>query len=192
MTWVADDKGLGEVDLSLTDVSGPGPVNLVAGTGSGRMNFFMQEVRGYDPVYGAGVFIYAKGGGAVNAGDWVELSPSLVNGVLTTQVIQWAGAANSGKPLGVSLSALTASTYGWIQVQGTALVNVSGAVVAGNGGYWNAAGVVQAAAVASKQVVNAVAATANNAVVGSNGGVAIGATKALYYIDRPFAQGAIT
>lgn len=192
MTWVADDKGLGEVDLSITDTAGPGPVNLVTGTGSGRMNFFLQEVRGYDPVYGAGVFVYVKGGGTVNAGDVVELSPSLTAGVLTTTAIQWAGTANTGKPLGVALSALTSSLYGWVQVEGTALVNISGAIVVGNGAYWQAAGVVQGAAVASKQMVNATAATVNNAVVGSGGGTAIGATKALYYINRPFAQGAIT
>lgn len=192
MTWVADDKGLGEVDLSITDTAGPGPVNLVAGTGSGRMNFFLQEVRGYDPVYGGGVFVYVKGSGTVNAGDVVELSPSLSSGVLTTTAIQWAGTANKGKPLGVALSALTGNLYGWVQVEGTALTNISGTVAAGDSVFWQANGTVATAAVAGKQMLNAIAATANNAVVGNNGGTAIGTTKALYYINRPFSQGQIT
>ena len=194
MTWVAKDNTLGEVALNITDVAGPGPVNLAVSpaTGSGRMNFFLQEVCGYDPVYGAGVFIYVKGSGTINAGDVVELSPSLTSGVLTTQAVEWVGTANSGKPLGVALSTLTGSLYGWVQVQGTALVNISGTVAAGDRVFWQAAGIVSSTAVAGKQMLNAVAATANNAVVGVNGGTAIGAALALYYIDRPFAQGAIT
>jgi hypothetical protein len=44
---------MGAVDLSIVDTVGPGPLNLVAGTGSGRMSFYNEELRGYDPALGA-------------------------------------------------------------------------------------------------------------------------------------------
>jgi hypothetical protein len=73
--------------------------------------------------------------------------------------------------------------YGWYQISGNAVVNISGTVAAGDSAYFNATAQLKSAAVAGKQVLNATAASANG--VPSTG-------FAVYTIQRPFAQGAIT
>ena len=60
MAFVSYDDLIGNVDLSIPDNFGPGPTNLVAGTGSGRMNFLGQTLRGYDSNLGGGEFIFAR------------------------------------------------------------------------------------------------------------------------------------
>lgn len=60
MTFVMYDDVYGAVDLSIADSVGPGPMNLVAGTGAGRMSFIGETVRGYDPNLGGGEFVFAK------------------------------------------------------------------------------------------------------------------------------------
>lgn len=144
---------------------------------------------GSDPGLGFGEFVYVQGTGTVNAGDWVEFTQALASGVITLKVQQWAGTANSGKSLGVALAILTGNLYGWVQVYGNAIANISGTVAAGDGAYWNAAGQTKSAAVASKQVLNAQATAANNASIN---GAAIGAGFAVYFLNYPIAQGAIT
>lgn len=144
---------------------------------------------GGDPGLGYGEFIYVQGNGTVNAGDWVQLTEALASGVITMQASQWGGTANSGKTLGVALSTLTGSLYGWVQLYGNAIANCSGTVAAGDGVFFNATAQVKSAAVASKQVLNAQASAANNATIN---GAAIGAGFAVYFLNYPVAQGAIT
>jgi hypothetical protein len=189
MTYAAYDTLIGAVDLSQVDAAGPGALNQVAGTGSGRANFYNEELRGYDPALGGGTFIYAKYSGTIAAGVVVELTPSLSSGIVINSATAWAGTANTGRPLAVSLSAGVAGQWGWFQVQGSAIVTVSGAPAAGNPVYWQAAGVPSPTGVASKQMVNAQFQTAVSQTVG---GAALSATQAVVYLNRPFAQGAIT
>lgn len=147
------------------------------------------EITGQDPNLGAGTFVYAQGTGTILAGDVVEITQALAAGILTTKVQQWAGTALTGKTLGVAVGVLTGNLFGWVQIQGNAITNIGGAVAAGDIANFNAAGQLKTAVVASKQVLNCQATAANNATIGT---VAIGATKAVYYLNRPFAQGAIT
>lgn len=127
-------------------------------------------------------------------------------GNLILQAAPWAGTANSGVSLGVSLGnplALTASSapanafggqYGWFQVSGAMVANTAGAPVAGNQCYWNTAGVLKPTAVASKQATGLQYAAAPGTTWGSgtSGQIVLPATMALIWGTFPAAQGAIT
>ena len=193
MAYVMYDDLIGVVDLSTVDSNGPGPLNLTAGTGSGRSNFYNTEVRGYDPNLGSGTFIYAKYSGTIAAGTVVELTPSLSGGVVLQLATAWAGTANTGKPLAVAVSAGVSTNWGWFQIQGNALTTCQGAPVAGNPAYWQASGVVSPTAVAGKQVLNAQFSTAPAVTIGTGAAAQVlSATTAVVYLSRPLAQGAIT
>ena len=193
MAFVALNDVLGEVDLSTVDTAGPGYQNLVAGTGSGRQNFYLQTVAGYDPNLGGGEFVYMRFSGTIAAGTVCEATPSISGGIIIQNATAWAGTANSGRSLFVAVSAGTVGQFGWFQVAGNAITTVQGAPAAGNPMYWQAAGVISPTGVASKQIVNAVAATAVSQTIGQGStAVVLSATQAIVTINRPFAQGAIT
>jgi len=193
MAFVSTNQIFGEVDLSVVDAAGPGYQNLVAGTGSGRMNFYLQTVTGYDPNLGGGEFQYMRFSGTIAAGTVCEVTPSISGGVLIDNATAWAGTAVSGRPLCVAVSSGTVGQFGWFQVQGNAITTVQGTPAAGNPVYWQAAGVVSPTGVASKQMVNAVFATAVSQTIGQGStAVTLTSTQAVVQINRPFAQGAIT
>lgn len=193
MTFVAINQVLGEVDLSIIDTAGPGYQNLVAGTGAGRMNFYLQEVDGYDPNLGGGSFQYMRFSGTIAAGTVCEQTPSISGGIVIQNATAWAGTAVSGRPLCVAVSAGTVGQFGWFQTQGNTITTVQGAPAAGNPVYWQAAGVVSPTGVASKQMVNAVFATAVSQTIGQGStAVTLSATQAIVTMNRPFAQSAIT
>lgn len=193
MAFVALNDILGEVDLSTVDLAGPGFQNLVSGTGSGRQNFYLQTVSGYDPNLGGGEFMYMRFSGTIAAGTVCETTPSISGGVIITNATAWAGTTITGRPLCIAVSAGTVGQFGWFQVQGNAITTVQGAPAAGNPVYWQAAGVVSPSVVASKQMVNAVFATAVSQTIGQGStAVTLTSTQAIVQVDRPFAQGAIT
>ena len=70
-------------------------------------------VRGHDPTYGEGEFIYLKGVASTIAGSIVEYSTSYQTGLDTT-------ALASPKPLAVAMTTCTSSYYGWYQISGLA------------------------------------------------------------------------
>lgn len=193
MAFVAINDILGEVDLSIIDTAGPGYQNLVTGTGSGRMNFYLQTVSGYDPNLGGGEFQYMRYSGTIAAGTVCETTPSITAGAIIQNATAWAGVALSGRPLCVALSAGTVGQFGWFQTQGNAITTVQGAPAAGNPAYWQAAGVVSPTLVASKQMLNAVFATAVSQTIGQGStAVVLSATQAIVTMNRAFAQGIIT
>jgi hypothetical protein len=193
MAFVSVNQLFGEVDLSVVDNAGPGYLNLTAGTGSGRQNFYLQTVVGYDPNLGGGEFQYMRFSGTIAAGTWCEVTPSISGGILIDNATAWAGTANTGRPLVVAVSSGTVGQFGWFQIQGNAIATVQGTPAAGNPVYWQASGVVSPTGVAGKQVLNAVFATAVSQTVGQgNAAVALSSTQAVVQINRPFAQGAIT
>lgn len=193
MAFVAINTMLGEVDLSTIDPAGPGFSNPIAGTGSGRMNFYNQVLDGYDPNLGGGEFLYAKFSGTIAAGTVVELTPSISGGAIITQATAWAGTANTGRPLGVAVGSGASGQWGWFQVSGNAITTVQGTPAAGNPMYWQAAGVISATGVAGKQMLGAVAATAVSQTIGQgNAAVVLTSTQAVIQLMRPHAQGAIT
>lgn len=193
MAFVAINQILGEVDLSIVDLAGPGYLNLTAGTGSGRQNFYLQTVCGYDPNLGGGEFQYMRFSGTIAAGTVCEVTPSISGGILIDNATAWAGTAVSGRPLATAVSAGTVGQFGWFQTQGNAITTVQGTPAAGNPVYWQAAGVVSPTGVASKQMVNAVFATAVSQTIGQgSAAVTLTSTQAIVQMNRSFAQGAIT
>jgi hypothetical protein len=193
MSFIAYDNTLGVVKLTDVDTAGPGPVNLVAGTGSGRQSFSFEIMRGYDAALGGGEFVYAQATGTLAAGDVCQFNQSLTNGAIINGAAKWAGTANSGDVIGVAVSAMTANQWGWFQVSGNAIVTCQGAPVAGNPVYWQAAGVVSPTAVNGKQLLGAKFATAPAVTLGSgSNAVVLSATQAVLLLDRCTAQPAIT
>jgi len=193
MSFIAYDPLLGVVKLTDVDTVGPGPFNLVAGTGAGRQSFSFEIMRGYDPNLGGGEFVFAQAGGTIAVGDVVQFNQALTSGVIQNQAVKWAGTANSGDVLGVALTALTANQWGWFQITGNAIANVSGAPVAGNPVFWQASGVVSPTAVAGKQVIGAKFATAPAITLGSGASAQVlSGTQAVILLERPNVQTQIT
>jgi hypothetical protein len=193
MSFIAYDNTLGVVKLTDVDTVGPGPVNLVAGTGAGRMSFSFEIMRGYDAALGGGEFVYAQATGTLAAGDVCQFNQTLVSGAIVNGAAKWAGTANSGDVIGVAVAAMTANQWGWFQVSGNAIVTCSGAPVAGNPAYWQAAGVVSPTLVAGKQLLGAKFATAPAVTLGTgSNAVVLSATQAVVLLDRCTAQPNIT
>lgn len=192
MAYIVNDVELGFVDLSLVDTVGPGPLKLSGSAiAYGRYNQPGIELRGIDPVLGGGTFLFVQAAGTIAANGVVELSQTNVSSGTRYDVsaLAWAGAVNTGKPLGVAMAAMTVGQWGWVQIQGIAIANVSGAPAAGNPASWQASGVISPTIVASKSMLNAQFVSAVSATVGS---VTLTASQALVLLNRPFAQGPIT
>lgn len=205
MAYVITDVLAGSVDLYQVDTLGPGPLaGLATGpTSRGFTNYPGMELRGWDANLGAGSFIYGRASATIAAGGVCEVGINVTNGRYDTTMTAWAGTAISGKPLATALVALTVGQYGWFQVEGVAVTNVTGAPAVGNAAYWQAAGVVSPTVVASKHMLNSVFVSAVSAVIGSGtastatyapGSTAgtLPSTQALVFMNRPLAQGAIT
>ncbi|MDN7481923.1 hypothetical protein QZM38_13920 [Burkholderia orbicola] len=193
MPFTAYDPILGVVKLTDVDTQGPGPLNLVNGTGAGRQSFSFETIRGNDAALGGGEFVYAQASGTLTAGAVVQFNQSLTNGAIVNQAQAWQGTANSGDVLGVAVTAMAANQWGWFQIGGNAIVNCQGAPVAGNPVYWQANGVVSPTAVAGKQMEGAKFATAPAVTLGTGStAVTLSATQAVVLLNRPSAQGAIT
>lgn len=79
-------------------------------------------VTAWDPVYGVGEFIYAKGVASTAQGDFCTFNTGSVPASVR------AVAASVG-PGGVAMSANVASQYGWYQISGAGVVASAGATV---------------------------------------------------------------
>lgn len=130
-----------------------------------------QIIQASHPTYGAGEFIYLKGTASTVAGDVVEVD------TYTPATTRWAGTVSTGKPLAIAMAATVASTYGWYQIGGAALVNLGGNVAAGAAVFWQATAVVDDAQVSGKQMAGATFLAA-----GTSGG------QGLVQINRPHVQ----
>lgn len=184
-TWVATKPVAGMVNLmDVTADPGLGTPGNAALPSVTLAPQFGEIVTGWEPNLGSGEFIYLKGAASLNAGDVV--SYNIWTGVTT----RWAGTANTGWPLAVALSNPTASQNGWFQIAGPAITTCSGTVAADDSAYFSATAALKSAAVAGKQVLNCHAVLANGGTI--IGSLALASTQALYTIQRPFVQGAIT
>lgn len=134
-------------------------------------------VRGFDPTYGFGEFIYLKGIASTVVG-------SLVTYDQTTGVTALAPATGGNGPVAVAMSINVALQYGWYQVFGAAAVKAPNAMVVGADIYMLAAtpGSVDDAQVNGEQVVNAKASTSTGT---PSSGLAV------VQISYPFLQGQI-
>jgi hypothetical protein len=103
---------------------GIGLNQAITDTSTTQLYPFGTRVRCYDPTYGEGEFVYVKGvsSGAANLLCTVNLY---------TGVTALTGARSKGM-VGVMMSALAgATTYGWVQVRGAAVIATAGSVVSG-------------------------------------------------------------
>jgi hypothetical protein len=198
MAYICTDVLAGSPDLYVVDTLGPGPLaGLAAGpTTRGFSNYPGLEIRGYDQFLGGGTFIFGRAAGTLAAGAVCELGTTVsATNRFDVTMTAWAGTVNSGKPLAVTLTALTVGQYGWFQVEGNAIATTAGAPAAGNSAYFSAAGSIQPTLVASKQALNAVyvsAAAAQIGPVGGSGSTTLSATQAVVLLNRPVAQSNIT
>lgn len=171
MAYVVKTPSLGFPKIELSQV---------ASTAAGRSVPWKPGdiVQAVDPVYGSGEFIYLAGVAATQVGTLVTY-----DAFLNTTTI--APATGGIGPVAVAMSANLLNSYGWYQVQGTAVVRAPNAMVPGAEVFMLAAtpGSVDDAVVASEQVLNAVVST-------TTGTPAAGL--ALIQIQRPFLQGRIT
>ncbi len=167
-TWISESTQIGW--------TAPGNVDTSMKVPAGTVATFR------DAVLGGGEFIYLLGVANTILGSVVsyQLSDGVsLNGTTTL----WAGTANTGAPLAVATAAIVASDWGWYQIGGAAIVASSGTVSAGNPLYFQAAGVVQAAAVNGKQIVGAYAASSNGVPT---------TNQTIVTLDRPTAQSQTT
>ena len=110
-------------------------------------------VTAYDPIYGAGEFIYLPGAANTVVGSVVLYSP---DDFATTLL-----AANDIGSVAVAMSINVASSYGWYQIQGKAVVKAGTVADNGNVDATASAGVVDDAVVAGDRVKNAKFASAD-------------------------------
>lgn len=130
---------------------------------------------------GEGDFIWLPGAASTILGSWCSYTTS--DGTANTgSSVLWAGTANLPYPLAVATCASVASTWAWYQRAGSAICAINGTIAAGNGAAWQAAGVVQAAAVATKNVEGAIAASAHGVPA---------AGQAIYLLSYPASQTAV-
>lgn len=196
MAFVSYDPILGEVDLSIVDNGGPGPFSIPGSANAtyGRNSQYFGEIRGYDVNLGAGTFVYAAYGATITAGQAVQFTESLSGGKIITTANLWTGAANSGAPLAFAVAATgTTGNWGWFQVQGIAIVNVSASPTANTPVYWQANGTVSGTVVASKQMEGAQFASVAAITLGSGASaIVLPATQATALLQYPSGQGQLT
>lgn len=167
-TWISESVQIGW--------TAPGNIDVDMKVPGGTVATFR------DAVLGGGEFIYLRGVANTILGSVV--SYQLSDGVsLNGTTALWAGTANTGLPVAVATAAIVASNWGWYQIGGAAIVATSGTVAAGNPLYFQAAGVLQAAAVNGKQIEGATASSANGVPT---------TNQTIVTIDRPSVEGQVT
>lgn len=137
--------------------------------------------KAYDDTLGEAEFIYLPGVANTVAGDTIVYD-LLPGGQAITRATA-AAQVNSGQPVAVALVAVPAGSFGWFQISGVAVVNVTAASAAG-----------KAFLTATASQLNS-AATAGCQVLGARLSSAIGtpaAGQAYATINRPYVQGQIT
>ena len=182
-TWISVDLQLGW----------PAPGNVDSGVVRGSTTYpsvligTIAKVRDVGSTQlGVGEFIFLPGVASTAAGDVVNYSVSdgatggVSGGATTTR---WAGTAYTGMPLAIATAATIASTWGWYQIAGAAIVNTSGTVAAGDAANYASTATIKTAAVTGKQVLNMTASSANG-VPATN--------QSIYTINRPCVQSTIT
>jgi hypothetical protein len=166
-TWISESTQIGW--------TAPGNVDVDMKVPAGTVATFR------DAVLGGGEFIYLLGAANTILGSVVTYQ--LSDGVsLNGTTVLWAGTANTGAPVAVATAAIVAAKWGWYQIGGAAIVATSGTVAAGNPLYYQTTGVVQAAAVNGKQIMGAVAGSANGVPT---------TNQTIVTLDRPMVQSQI-
>jgi hypothetical protein len=139
-------------------------------------------VRGYDPTYGEGEFIYLLGVGSTVVGSVVTYNTTTFQTALATV----ANTKNKGTSLAVAMSANVASKYGFYQISGNAVIKKTGVAVTPSVPVFISAtsGRIKVLASAGQQVLGAQTANLTTIVTTTS--------TVVVTISRPFAQGQIT
>lgn len=120
------------------------------------------------------VVAYIESAGAAVGGD-------VNNGAAT---VRWTGTGNTGFPLAIATAATnTQAKWGWYQVQGSAVVNVTGTVASGDKAYFGQTATVGSTVAGGKQVLGMQASSASGVPA---------AGQAVYTIVNPVVQSQIT
>jgi len=142
-----------------------------------------QTIRAFDPTYGEGEFVLLLGVASTAIGSLVTYNAS------TYQTALCPSTANLAQPVAVAMSATTATTFGWYQISGSAVVlKQTNHQIAGNlaVGISSSTGriVASSSAGAGKEI--------QSARKSASGTVASATTTCVIVINRPHMQGRIT
>lgn len=139
-------------------------------------------VRGVDPTYGEGEFIYLLGVGSTVVGMVVKYNATTYQTALLTVT----NGKNKGVPVAVAMSANVASQYGWYQINGNAVVKKTTVAVTPQVPIFISAtdGRIKVLASAGQQILGAQTANLTTIVTTTS--------TVVVTINRPFTQGQIT
>lgn len=140
------------------------------------------RVRGVDPTYGEGEFIYLLGVASTEVGSVVKYNATTYQ----TALITVANGKNKGVSVGIAMSANVASQYGWYQIAGNAVVKKTSVAVTPQVPIFISAtdGRLKVLASAGQQILGAQ--TANLATIVTT------TSTVVVTINRPFSQGQVT
>jgi len=139
-------------------------------------------VRGVDPTYGEGEFIYLLGVASTEVG-----SVSLYNATTyQTALITVSNGKLKGLPVGIAMSANVASQYGWYQISGNAVVKKTGVAVTPQVPIFisGTTGRIKVLASAGQQILGAQTANLTTVVTTTS--------TVVVTVNRPHTQGQIT
>lgn len=175
MAYIFTEPQIGYLPLASVD-SGITPPNQSTAIPT-PPNKLGQVVRAVDPTYGSGEFILLAGIASTAVGDLV------IYNTTSWTTTRYAGTANTGQPVAVAMSAnVAATTFGWYQIDGMAVINKSAVKISPNVALFVAAtAVVSPTAVSGKQLLGARSANAAT-VVSATATVNV-------VINRPHVQG---
>lgn len=114
--------------FSVSNYAGAQPI---ADTSTSQKHPLGTIVRGTDPTYGEGEFIYLLG-----------VVSTVVGSVVTFNATTWqttlspTAATGDGHPVAIAMSANVASQYGWYQIAGLAVVKKTAVTVSAQVGVW--------------------------------------------------------
>ena len=177
MAYTFDDNKAGLLQIAVTDAG----VTMANGTSAipTPPAVLGQVERAFDPTYGAGEFILLVGVASTTIGSLVTYDGT------TYQTILAATTSNQARPVAVAMSANLAGSFGWYQIEGTAVCAKS---TSSNFAATVAVGVKSTGKVGAtgsgKEILGA--RTANAATVAS------ATTTVNVVMNRPHLQGRIT
>lgn len=161
---------------SVTTMAGAQPI---ANTETTQKHPLGTIVRGADPTYGEGEFIYLLGVASTAVGSIVTYDAS------TYQTVLCAVGGNIPRPIAVAMSANVASQYGWYQISGVAVCKKTCTVSLAAGA---AVGVLTTGLIAGTGSGKEIAGAAVAAVASATAG----RTTVSVMINRPRKQGRVT
>lgn len=137
-------------------------------------------VRGVDPTYGEGEFIYLKGIGSTTVGSIVNY-----RGTTWVTALGYAG-ENVAGPLAIAMSANVADQYGWYQISGLAVASKACTVS------FAAAAKVAVSSSTGLAVATISGNEIQGAMVSAVASATAGRTTVTLVMNRPHTQGRVT